>query len=288
MTADRMTEDEFADSRERHARWSAIVTLAVCSALSIAGCVYHAAVYGSRDIAGMTATATLSVVLLLSIHLRASNAAARESDRVSEHAALGSTVGGVTLVGMALVGNFATLHALAVEKALNPLAAVLTPLALDVGVITATWTLFALRPKLARSRRAAAPRLVPDKSAASAPRPLQHKAPSAPRPATSTAVEAAPVAALAVASSAPTGEAPDADSAPESALAIDAAVARVLEARAVKQPEAVIREILAAKARGAANQNIADSIGVHYSVVGRVIAASRSKPEPAHLTAAVR
>ena len=169
MSTDRMTEDEFADSRERHARWSAIVTLAVCSGLSIAGGVYYAAAYGAGDCAGMVATATLSLTLLLGIHLRASNAAALESQRVSVRAAKGSTVGGVVLVGMALVGNFSTLHALAVEKLLNPVAAVLTPLALDVGVITATLTLFALQPKLVRSRRTAAPKTAVPAASTAAP-----------------------------------------------------------------------------------------------------------------------
>jgi hypothetical protein len=274
--AERMTEEEFADSRERHARWSAIATLVFCSTWSIAGCVYYAAAYGAGDLPTMLITATLSLVLLLGIHLRASTHAAVEQGRAVPSARAATTVGGVLLVGMALVGNFAVLHSLAIAKALNPVAAVLTPLALDVGVITATWTLFALRPKLVRSRRSAAPAAPAKPRPAAAP---TAAAPTAAAPTTSTgaapttSVAAAPAAAPAAsAASAPVIAAAASPVQHDRAAAI---AASGVTAKSVDDVAAVLQLLDA----GASDRGVHAETGVDARTVAKIRKAA-AEPEP--------
>jgi hypothetical protein len=66
----------------------------------------------------------------------------------------------------------------------------------------------------------------------------------------------------------------------ESAPDIEELVAQVVASRAVKQPENVVRDILVAKAGGAAKQRIADNLDVHHSVVQRVLKAAEPVPPP--------
>ncbi len=288
-----MTEDEFADSRARHARLSAIVTLAVCSALSIAGCVYYAAAYGAGDVPTMLITATLSIILLLGIHLRASTHAAVEADRAAPSARAATTVGGVTLIGMALVGNYAVLHSLAMAKQLNPISAVLTPLALDAGVITATWTLFALRPKLVRSRRSAVQKTGPT-VALGAPRRAASSAsaPTAPTPQRAASTEVNTL-------SAPTTAVPKPEPGAHLAASVDAVAARIVTAgavdavaariaasRATTQSAEVVAEIINARARGELKGPLARRLGLHHSAVQNVMdAACEPTTAPTHLVA---
>jgi hypothetical protein len=271
-----MTEEEFADSRERHARRSAIATLVFCSTWSIAGCVYYAATYGAGDVAAMMITATLSLVLLLGIHLRASTRAAVESGRADATARSATTVGGVLLVGMALVGNYAVLHSLATAKALNPVAAVLTPLALDVGVITATWTLFALRPKLARLRRG--------RGAASGAR--STTPPAAPRPDAMIIRNAAPDAAASAATS-PAASAASAPATVDVAAQVQhdraaAIVASGVTAKGVGDV-ALVLQLLDS---GASDRRIQGQTGIDARTVAKIRkAAAEHEPEPRALTA---
>ncbi len=134
----------------------------------------------------------------------------------------------------------------------------MVPLTIDLSVFGATRGLVLTAPIAALLKAGVAPTEIP---AAAASRP---RISASTQRATSSAPAPAPAAAPNPPRLAPSP-------APAAASDIDAAVARVMAARAVKQPDAVIREILIAKRRGIAKQPIADALGVHHTVVQRVI-----------------
>jgi hypothetical protein len=145
----------------------------------------------------------------------------------------------------------------------------LAPATIDVALFGALRGLVLTTPIAARMREGLEPTR-PALVAAAQPRkpaPTQFRTSSAPLPAPSPGSESAPTAPKPAAKPAPK---PAAESAPD----IEELVAQVVASRAVKQPENVVRDILVAKAGGAAKQRIADDLDVHHSVVQRVLTAA--------------
>lgn len=282
-----MTDDEFADSRANHARWSAIVTLTVCSGLSMVGGWYYAVTYGAGTVAAALGTIAITVVLILAIHLRSAVRAAREVARVSEATYRVSSVGGGVLVLMALVGNFATLHALAVELTLHPITAVLAPVALDVGVVIATNAIFSLRPRLARSRTSRA-RTQSAQVKPPAPRSAARTSASVPTPAVqrARAPESAPSVRSAGDAAGLTPRSEGSTVRADVDPAVQARAAELVSSGATSKSVDEVAAVLALNAAGASVTRIASATGIHHKTIKGILTAA-TEPRDTRSLAAV-
>lgn len=283
ITAADLAEAEEDRARARRFFWAYLL---VSAALTLAGNSAAAMLDVVPPLAVRLAVhLTPPVVALVAVHAVAVLARAGAAHRArrgtgAADRAYTTTVGTATVIaGLAAMLSYAGLVAVARAGGLTPVLAAVWPLVIDLGIgLSSAALLVVLRPMSAADLRAAraAARATPALSAA-ARKPASTQLvngsalASAPRPAAEAAPAPEATAPRLASVSAPT-------SAPESALDLDGAVARVMAARAVKQPESVIRGILAAKARGAAKQRIADDLAVHHTVVQRVLDAAASAP----------
>jgi hypothetical protein len=141
----------------------------------------------------------------------------------------------------------------------------IAPATIDVALFGALRGLVLTAPIAARMKVGIADAVPapasPQLAAASAPAPAPKPAPAPPQ------IVAAP-ALVPQDAAAPT---PDA-----AALA-----ARIVALRVVKQPPEVVAGILTARASGAWKQRIADDLGIHHSVVGKVLDAAAAESIPA-------
>ncbi len=272
--------------------------LAASTTASFVGNLAHAWLETARAAAGVPFPLAVAwalippLLLMLSVHAVPTLSEMLEDDAADR--LLTRVVWGVVIgaFGWSAVGIFAFTVATGVPPAL----AVLAPIVIDLSVFGAARSLVRTAGIAARLKLGEA---VPVKRPA---------APAKPRPVAAIATPAADAMILRTAAApaatsppAPAREStpvqlsnssapkaaprPAVESAPESAAGIEEQVARVIAARAVKQPAETIREILAAKARGMAKQPIADSLNVHHSVVGNVLRAAAEPAPPRTLTA---
>lgn len=295
---------------------SAWVLLMFCSATSMAGSVYYAAVHGSGTIAAMSGMGSVAIVLWLAMHLHGGVNAARRVMELNARAARSAATGVVILVGIALAASFFTLHSLMTAEGVHAVTAVLIPAALDVGVVVSTIVIFALDAALTRdalkqntqpadtpvtqpmehfAAHQEAPRDAPvertmtqESHAPEAPMerpvtqiPRHPDAPHEPATAHRNAVHDAPKA--------PPVKRPDAFVLTTDA---DQLAVRIASETTISLPTRTISAVLKRAAAGESQRKIAAALkGVSPTTAGRVVTAAREldgecEPEPLILTAA--
>jgi fumarate reductase subunit D len=296
MRTNAMTADEFADSCADHARWSSIVMLSVCSALSLLGGWYNATVYGAGTVASAVTTDTVTVVLILSVHLRGAVRAAYETNRVSKRTYVSSSAGMLTLIAMTLAANYATLHALAEHMQLHWLTAILAPAATDVGVLVSTDALFSLKPKLLRVYRkppasaapstpasasespaSAAPSTPPNALASTSP-PSASTAASTP-PGTSAGAAVLPASAAASTSAGASNPLPSASPSASADTSADTsaqltAAQQVVRRAGLRTPVHQVAQVLQLHRDGESGRSISDALGLNQRTVQRIVKAA--------------
>lgn len=263
-----VTSTEIAQRHHRRATRFFWTWLAGATAVSLIGNVAHAwltASEGTRWLAASVA-AVPPTVLLASVHGIAVLAKTSASGRVYR-AAVAATTG---LALGAFLLSFVALRDLAVLAHIPAPLAFVLPLVIDLAIGVATLALVAVGDKPTRrvTQRAAQPQL----SKVSTPTP-------APRPTTSTASSTAPVA--------PRSTSPDAAVAPRTAPSsaprkpadapspdpeLVALAERIVSSKAVRQDVRTVARILELSESETRKAVIGKRLGVHHSVITRVLA----------------
>lgn len=265
-----LTSTELAQRHHRRATrffWS---WLAGATAVSLAGNVAHAVLTaspGTRWLAAAVA-AVPPTVLLASVHGIAVLAKTSASGRVYR-AAVAATTG---LALGAFLLSFVALRDLAVLAHIPAPLAFVLPLVIDLAIGVATLALVAVGDKPTRrvTQRAASPQV-------SKPSALT----SAPRQTTSTATATASATPRSTAPDAPTASRPapsnaaqGSPDAPNPAPEVVALASRIVESKAVRQPAHVVARILELSESESRKNVVSDKLGVHHSVVSKVLDAA--------------
>lgn len=180
----------------------------------------------------------------------------------------------------AAILSYSGLLGVALAGGLSPRLAWLFPLCIDAGIAVSSVALVVLRPLSGADERASrlaqrttspqlskgsaptpAPRPTPSTAtspAPAAPRPATPAAPNAPRPAPSSAAQGSP-------------------SAPSPAPETVALAERIVESRAVRQPVHVVARILELSETEPRKNVIEREVGVHHSVVTKVLAEAETQ-----------
>lgn len=185
-----------------------------------------------------------------------------------------------TLALIAAVLSYSGLYGVALAGGLSPRLGWLFPLTIDLGIAVSSVALVVLRPlsgadeRVARlAQRAAQPQVSKVPATPAAPRPTPSTAtptaPTAPRPTT----PAAPAAPRPASSSAPQ----EVSDAPSPAPELVGLAERIVESRAVRQPVATVSRILALSETEARKNVISERLGVHHSVITKVLAEAEAQ-----------
>lgn len=263
-----LTSAEIAQRHHHRATRFFWAWLAGATAVSLIGNVVHAALTASEGTRWLAAAvaAVPPTVLLASVHGIAVLAKTSASGRVYRAAVAATSA----LALGAFLLSFVALRDLAVLAHIPAPLAFVLPLVIDLAIGVATLALVAVGDKPTRrvTHRAAqpqvskppatpaAPRPTPSSApptAPSAPRSSSPDAPNAPRPAPATAPQK-------------TSDAPSPD--PEVLRLAE----RIVESKAVRQPVNTVARILAMSENESRKNVIEKTLGVHHSVITRVLA----------------
>lgn len=197
--------------------------------------------------------------------------------------------GGTAILAVAVTGVLALIAAvlsysglLGVAEAggLSPRLAFLFPLCIDAGIAVSSVALVVLRPlsgadeRVARmAQRAASPQL----SKGSAPTPAPRSTPSAAPSAAPAAPRTASPDALNAPRTAPSSAAQKAPDAPTPAPETARLAEKIVESKAVRQPVHVVARILMLAESESRKNVISDKLGVHHSVVSKVLEAAEAQ-----------
>lgn len=252
--------------------------LTIATALSVAGNVGHAALTvppGTAQLLAIGWAAAPPTLLMLSVHglpTLSRMLGSERSDTLLSLVVWGVTVGAF---GWSAYGIYSFTEALGVPA---PLAA-LAPAVIDLSVFGATRGLVLTSPLAARmkvgapSPRTTSPQLSKGSAPTPAPRPTPSTAtspaPAAPRPATPAAPNAPRPA--------PSSAAQGSPSAPSPAPETVALAERIVESRAVRQPVHVVARILELSETEPRKNVIEREVGVHHSVVTKVLAEAETQ-----------
>ena len=176
---------------------------------------------------------------------------------------------------IAAVLSYSGLLGVALAGGLGSHLAWLFPLCIDAGIAVSSVALVVLRPASSADLRAA--RLA---HRAAQPQVSNRPAtPTATRPTTSTATPAAPPAPRTASTDAPTAPRPAPSTAPQGtsdaptpAPETVALAEKIVESRAVRQPVGVVARILAMSESEPRKAVIEKAVGVHHSVISKVLA----------------
>lgn len=262
-----LTSTEIAQRHHRRATrffWS---WLAGATAVSLIGNVAHAALTASEGTRWLAAAvaAVPPTVLLASVHGIAVLAKTSASGRVYR-AAVAATTG---LALGAFLLSFVALRDLAVIAHIPRQLAFVLPLVIDLAIGVATLALVAVGDKPPRrvAQRAASPQVSKPPASSSAPRPTTSSAPTAAPPAPRNVSPAAPATPRPASPTASQGS-PDA---PTPAPELLRLAERIVSSKAVRQPVSVVSRILAMSETEGRKAVIAERVGVHHSVVTKVL-----------------
>lgn len=252
--------------------------LTVATMLSVAGNVGHAWLTVPPGTAQLLAIAWATAppcLLMLAVHglpTLSRMLGSERSDRL-----LQTVVWGVVTVtfGWSAFGLYSFTVALGVPSALAWVA----PLGIDLSVFGATRGLVLTAPIAARlkvgapAQRTASPQLSKVPATPAAPRPTPSTAPSTAPPASRNVSPDAPTAPRPAPPAAPQ-ESPDAAS-PAPELVVLAS--RIVESKAVRQDVRTVARILELSESESRKAVIADRVGVHHSVVTKVLEAAETQ-----------
>lgn len=235
--------------------------------MSLAGNVAHAVLTASPSTRWLAASvaAVPPTVLLASVHGIAVLAKTSASGRVYRAAVVATTA----LALGAFLLSFVALRDLAVLAHIpRPLAFVL-PLVIDLAIGVATLALVAVGDKPTRrvTPRTAQPQLSNRPAPTTAPRQAPSSAPSTAPPAPRTVSPDAPSTTRAAPSAAPQGSVDAPSPAPEVLRLAE----KIVESRAVRQPARVVARILEMSESESRKNIVAERLGVHHSVITRVL-----------------
>lgn len=262
-----LTSTEIAQRHHHRAVRFFWAWLAGATVVSLAGNVAHAvltATTGTRWLAASVA-AVPPTVLLASVHGIAVLAKTSASGRVYR-AAVAATTG---LALGAFLLSFVALRDLAVIAHIPRQLAFVLPLVIDLAIGVATLALVAVGDKPPRrvAQRAASPQVSKPPASSSAPRPTTSSAPTAAPPAPRNVSPAAPATPRPASPTASQGS-PDA---PTPAPELLRLAERIVSSKAVRQPVSVVSRILAMSETEGRKAVIAERVGVHHSVVTKVL-----------------
>ncbi|MBF9327933.1 MULTISPECIES: DUF2637 domain-containing protein [Mycobacteroides] len=180
----------------------------------------------------------------------------------------------------AAILSYSGLYAVAVAGGLGPRLATLWPLTIDAGIAVSTISLMVLRPlsgadeRAARlANRAAQPQLSKGSAPTTAPRQAPSSAPSAAPHAPRSTSPDAPATPRPASPTAPQGGA----SAPSPAPELVRLAEKIVESRAVRQPVNTVARILAMSETEGRKAVIERQLGVHHSVVTKVLDAAEAQ-----------
>ncbi|MBN7315131.1 DUF2637 domain-containing protein, partial [Mycobacteroides abscessus] len=165
--------------------------------------------------------------------------------------------------------SFVALRDLAVIAHIPRQLAFVLPLVIDLAIGVATLALVAVGDKPPRrvAQRAASPQVSKPPASSSAPRPTTSSAPTAAPPAPRNVSPAAPATPRPASPTASQGS-PDA---PTPAPELLRLAERIVSSKAVRQPVSVVSRILAMSETEGRKAVIAERVGVHHSVVTKVL-----------------
>ncbi|SHO86526.1 hypothetical protein [Mycobacteroides abscessus] len=252
--------------------------LTVSTLLSVCGNIGHAWLTvppGTAQLLAIGWAVAPPCLLMLAVH--ALPTLSRMMGSTTTDKLLQSVVWGVTAgaFGWSAFGIHDFTSALGVPTSLSWVA----PAVIDLSVFGATRGLVLTSPIAARMKvgaqpqRTASPQVSKPPAPTTAPRQTPSTAPSpaptAPRPAS----PGAPVTPRPAPSSAPQGS----PSAPSPAPELVALASRIVESRAVRQPVSTVARILAMSESEGRKNVLAERVGVHHSVVTKVLAEAESQ-----------
>ncbi|AMT69226.1 MULTISPECIES: hypothetical protein [Mycobacteroides] len=252
--------------------------LTISTLLSVCGNIGHAWLTvppGTAQLLAIAWAAAPPTLLMLAVHglpTLSRMLGSETSDKLLSVVVWGVTVGAF---GWSAYGIFSFTEALGVPA---PLAA-LAPIVIDLSVFGATRGLVLTSPLAARMKvgaqpqRAASPQLSNRPAPTTAPRPTtpttSTAAPTAPRPTTSDA----PVTPRTAPPNAPQVTPDAAAPAPE----VTALAEKIVGSKAVRQPVATVVRILELSAEESRKNVISERLGVHHSVVSKVLAEAETQ-----------
>lgn len=252
--------------------------LSVSTALSVAGNVGHAALTVPPGTAQLLAIAWASApptLLMLAVHglpTLSRMLGSQTTDRLLSLVVWGVTCGAF---GWSAFGIYSFTATLGVPA---PLAA-LAPAVIDLSVFGATRGLVLTAPIAARLKvgaspaRAASPQVSKPPAPSAAPRPTSSSAPTTAPSASRSSSPSASNAPRTAPSSAPQGSADAPTLAPETVALAE----RIAESKAVRQPARVVSRILELSESESRKNVIGNRVGVHHSVVTKVLEAAEAQ-----------
>ncbi|MBN7493063.1 hypothetical protein I3U56_21650 [Mycobacteroides abscessus subsp. abscessus] len=238
--------------------------LTVATMLSVCGNIGHAALTvpsGTAQFLAIGWAAAPPCLLMLAVHglpTLSRMLSSERSDRL-----LSIVVWGVVAVtfGWSAFGLYSFTVALGVPSALAWVA----PLGIDLSVFGATRGLVLTSPLAARLKVGAAPARAAQPQVSNRP-----ATPTAPRPTSSSAPSTAPPAPRPVSPDAPATAPQGGADAPELVRLAE----RIVESKAVRQPVGVVARILMLAESESRKAVIEKRLGVHHSVITKVLAAA--------------
>lgn len=268
-----LTSTEIAQRHHHRATRFFWTWLAGATAVSLCGNVTHAALTASEGTRWLAASvaAVPPTVLLASVHGIAVLAKTSASGRVYRAAVAATTA----LALGAFLLSFVALRDLAVIAHIPRGLAFVLPLVIDLAIGVATLALVAVGDKPTRRvpQRAAQPQVSKGSTIPSAPRPTISAAPSAAPSAPRTVSSDAPNASRPAPSPAPQVTPDAAAPAPE----VTALAEKIVGSKAVRQPVATVVRILELSAEESRKNVISERLGVHHSVVSKVLAEAETQ-----------
>lgn len=241
--------------------------LAGATTVSLVGNVAHAVLTASPSTRWLAAAvaAVPPTVLLASVHGIAVLAKTSASGRVYRAAVAATTA----LALGAFLLSFVALRDLAVLAHIPRRLAFVLPLVIDLAIGVATLALVAVGDKPTRraTQRAAQPQVSNRPATPTAPRQAPSAAPTVAPPAPRTTSPDAPSTPRAAPSSASQGSPDAAVPAPE----VVALAERIVSSKSVRQPVGVVARILMLSETETRKNVISERVGVHHSVVTKVM-----------------
>lgn len=252
--------------------------LTISTLLSVAGNVGHAALTvpsGTAQLLAIGWACAPPVLLMLAVHGLPTLSRMMSSERSDR--LLSAVVWGVTC-GAFLWSAFG-IHDFTATLGVPAALAWVAPVVIDLSVFGATRGLVLTSPLAARLKVGA-----PSLRAASPQISNRSATPTAPRPTPSTAIPTAPTASRSTSPGAPTAPRTASSSAPQKladapapAPELVALASRIVASKAVRQPVATVSRILELSESESRKNVLAERVGVHHSVVSKVLSEAESQ-----------
>lgn len=252
--------------------------LTISTLLSVCGNIGHAALTvppGTAQILAICWAAAPPTLLMLAVH--GLPTLSRMLDSQTSDRLLSLVVWGVTMG--AFLWSAVGIHDFTSAAGTPSALAWVAPLVIDLSVFGATRGLVLTSPIAARLKvgaqpqRAAQPQLSKPNAPTPAPRPTSSTASTAAPPAPRQATPDAPNTPRTAPSNAPQKFSSAATPAPE----VTALAERIVSSKAVRQPVHTVARILAMSETEGRKNVVAERVGVHHSVVSKVLEAAESQ-----------